>query len=183
MTAREIIHIADGNSVPVFAFLFLPLILAAVSGKFHGKGEGGRSPWKYLYAGLIYWVCFPGIFAAVVTGYTLFFSRESLLDVNLTVYLAPVLSMIGTLVVIGKKVDSDDVPGFDRISGLMTLIGLTFAIVLIIEKTRIWIWFGGSILMLALFAGGIFALLKWGAYMLFRGKDEPRIDPPSFREF
>ena len=182
MTARQIIYFADGNATLVFALLFLPLFFAMIIGIIHGEGRGGQSPWKYFYAGLIYWVCVPGIFAVVVTGYTLFFSRESLLDFNLMIYLVPIISMIGTLVIIGKKVDFTVVPGFDRISGLMTLIGLTFVIVLFIEKTRIWIWFGGSISMLLLFVGGIFALLKWSTYMLFRGKGEPRVDPSSFKE-
>ena len=72
----------------------------------------------------------------------------------------------------------DDIPGFDRLSGLMVVIAITFVLVLAIEKTRIWLFFGGSITRLILLVAGLLALLKWGAYMLFRKKDEPKRDPP-----
>ena len=73
-----------------------------------------------------------------------------------------------------------DVPGFDRLSGLMVMVGCSFVIALAIQKTRIWVFFGGSIEQLLLLAAGVFALLKWGSYMLFRQKEEPKSDPPPF---
>jgi len=73
------------------------------------------------------------------------------------------------------------VPGFDRLSGLMVMIGCSFAIALVIQKTRIFIFFGGSIERLFGLAIGVFALLKWGMYMLFRSPAEPKKDAPKFR--
>ncbi|MNC99374.1 hypothetical protein D3C83_176470 [compost metagenome] len=60
------------------------------------------------------------------------------------------------------------------------MIGCSFAVALAIQKTRIWILFGGSIQGLFILAAGIFALIRWGAYTLFRSKEEPRRDLPSF---
>lgn len=117
----------------------------------------------------------------MLTAYTLFFSRENLLDASLLAYFTPVVSMIVTLVFIRKSVSFDDIPGFDRLSGLMLMIGCSFAFALAIDKTRIWIWFGASIERLFLLALGMFALLRWGSYMLFRSHDEPKRKMPDVR--
>lgn len=173
MTTREFIQVADGHPLILVAAFLSPPMLAWLCGEMHGRNRGGDAPWKYVYSVLVYTACIPGLFAAVLTAYALFFTRENLLDASLLVYFLPVASMIVTLVHIRKRVTFDEVPGFDRLSGLMTMIGLSFAIALAIDKTRIWIWFGGSIQTLFLLAAGVFALLKWGCYMLFRGRDEP----------
>ena len=121
------------------------------------------------------------LFAAVLTAYTLFFTRENLLDVNMLVYVLPIVSMTATLILIRKNASFDEIPGFDRLSGLMVLIAITFVFVLIIERTRIWVLFGGSLASLAALVVGLYALLKWAAYMVFRRKDEPRVKPPSLK--
>jgi hypothetical protein len=88
--------------------------------------------------------------------------------------------MVTTLVLIHKNVSFDLVPGFDRLEGLMVMIACSFVLALAIQKTKIWIVFGGSIGGLFLLAAAIFALLKWGVYMLFRRREEPKQEPPSF---
>lgn len=159
-------------------FVAIPVI-AWLCGLLHKSGEGGITPWKYVYSVLVYLTCLPGIFAGVLTGYALFFSRENLMDVSILVYILPVNSMVVTLVLIRKRVDFDQVPGFDRLSGLMVMIACSFGIALAVEKTRIWIVFGGSVAMLMGLAMGIFALVKWGSYMLFRNRNEPRKAMPK----
>ena len=71
-------------------------------------------------------------------------------------------------------------PVGDPASGLMVMVGCSFVIALVIQKTRIFVFFGGSIEKLFLLAAGVFALLKWGTYMLFRRRDEPKELPPKF---
>src|SRR5262249_42889280 len=105
---------------------------------------------------------------------------QNLLNVNLAVYLLPIFSMIVTLIFIYKTVNFENVPGFDRISGLMVMIGCSFLIVLAIDKTRIWLVFHAPIAGLVAVAAGIFELLKWGTYMLFRRRDEPKQPVPKF---
>lgn len=180
MTTRDLLQLAGQHSLVLLTLFLVPPVLAWLSGLAHPRGAGGTAPWKYLYCVLVYLVCVPGMFAAVVTLYSLFFSRENLLDANLLVYFLPVVSMVATLILIRKNVAFDEVPGFDRLSGLMAMVGCSFAIALAILKTNIWIFFGGSIEKLLLLAAGVFALLKWGAYMLFRRREEPRRDRPEF---
>jgi len=82
------------------------------------------------------------------------------------------VSMIVTLAFIRKRVDFELIPGFERLSGLLVMIACSFAIALAIQKTKIFLFFGGSIHWLLLLAAVIFGLLKWGAHLLFRGRDE-----------
>lgn len=180
MTTRDRIQLAGQHPWVLVSAFIAPPVLAWLAGPLHGKDRGTLAPWKYLYSLLVYLVCVPGMFAAVITAYTLFFSRENLLDANLLAYFLPIVSMVATLVLIRKNVSFDDVPGFDRLSGLMVMVGCSFAIALAIQKTRIWVFFGGSIEKLFLLAAGVFALLKWGTYMLFRRRDEPKEEPPTF---
>ena len=180
MTARELVEVVSTRPLLLALLGVAPPVLAFVAGRWHGPGRGGFSPWRYVYAVLVYLVCVPGIGAAVLTAYTLFFTRENLLDKNLLVYALPIASMIATLVLIGKNASFDDIPGFDRLSGLMTLVAVTFVVLLVVQKTFIGLFFGASITTLLLLGAFLFALLKWGAHAVFRRSDEPRVKPPAF---
>jgi hypothetical protein len=180
MTARELIDLlAQRPALLVGALVLLPLSVLLL-GWIHGAGAGSRSPWRYVYAAIVYGASIPGVGAAVLTAYTLFFTRENLVDKNLLVYVLPVVSMALTLGLMRRQVAFDDVPGFDRLSGLMVLIAVTFGIVLAIKKTFVGIFFGASIGTLLVIAAGVFALLKWGAQALLRRPGEPRAKPPGF---
>jgi hypothetical protein len=180
MSTREFIELAGHHWLVLLAIFLAPPLAAWLCGWVHGRSGGGNAPWKYCYSVLVYLTCVPGTFAAVITAYTFFFTRENLLDVNPLVYFLPIVSMVATLVLIHKNVTFDLVPGFDRLEGLMVMIACSFALALAIQKTNIWIVFGGSIVGLFLLAAGVFALLKWGTYMLFRRREEPKQEPPTF---
>lgn len=180
MTGHELVALVGSNPSVLTLVLGLPLLVALASGVLHGRGHGGNAPWKYVYSAAIYATCVPGMLAAVLTAYTIFISRADLLDQNVLVYIVPLVTMALTLVVIRRQVAFDAVPGFDRIWGLMTMIAMTFIIVLAIARTRIFLFFGGSMAMLIGLCAFVFALLKWGAYMAFRGSHQPKIEPPRF---
>ena len=179
MTGRELVDLAGSNWIVLGSILGAPPLLALALGFVHKRGNGGNAPWKFVYSVVVYATCVPGMLSVVLTAYTLFFSRENLMDQDVLVYLAPIASMVATLMLVRKNVSFDAVPGFDRISGLMTMIGMTFAIILAIEKTRIFVVSFlpiGALIGICVF---VFALIKWGAYMAFRGSHEPKKEPPS----
>ena len=123
-------------------------------------------PLAWLYAVLIYVTSVPGVFALTLTLYTLLFTSETLLDVNLSVYGLPILTMGLTLGFLNRVVDFDLLPGFERLSGLMVLMAVSFAIVFVLFRLRVFLFFGGSMgTFIALFAIA-FALLKVGAKRL-----------------
>ena len=180
MTLNDIIGITGNNPlILLLIFTILPGI-AFILPMIHRRTIMAMSPWRYVYTVLIYLVAFPGILSFVFVGYTLFFTKSNLMNVNVLVYFLPIVSMVVTLIVMKKHVSFDDIPGFDRIYGLMTMIAMTFVFILIIEKTRIWLFFGGSIFFLIAIVVFLFSLLKWGSHMLFRGSDQSKRKPPSF---
>jgi hypothetical protein len=180
MTINDLINLANGHLLALVLFFVAPPVIAWLCGVIHGRGNGGNAPWKYVYSVLVYLVCIPGLLASVLTGYELFFQRADLLHVNIAVYFLPIISMIVTLIFIHKTVNFENVPGFDRISGLMVMIGLSFLVALAVDKTRILMLFHAPMAMLLGTAAAVFALIKWGTYMLFRRHDEPKQPAPKF---
>ncbi|MFH1114263.1 MAG: hypothetical protein V1792_10105 [Pseudomonadota bacterium] len=168
MTARELVMLASQYPWHLTAYFSAVPLASGLLGLVLRDGRGNRSPWNYLYSVLVHLACIPGILACVLTGYALFFTRENLLDANLIVYILPIVSMILTLVLIQRTVSFDDIPGFDRLSGLMILLAVTFVLVLGLRHTRFWIIFGSSMYALMAMTAVLFLLLKWGAYLLFR---------------
>lgn len=182
MTLQELINrIGQVDPRILLAIFAAPPLLAWLLSKCHRYGSGGRPPWRFLYSGLVYLVCIPGLLAGVLVAYHLFFLRQNLLQVNLFVYFLPLLSMIGTLVLVGRQADWADLPGVDRLYALMVILVVTFGVTLAIQKTRIWIVFGGTIRSLLLIALGCFLLLKWASWKLFRSSENRRFpdDAPS----
>ena len=167
MTINDLVGIAGQHPFVILLALGPLPVLAWFLGNWSGS-DGEYSPWKYLYSILVYAACVPGILAAVLTGYSVFFLQSNLMQVNILVYGLPVVAMILTLVVIGKQVEFARIPGFDRLSGLMLILGISFAAALLIVKARIWIVFGSSLATLFVIAILAFILLKWGSAKLFR---------------
>lgn len=136
MTLREFFQLlADNPAYIIFFFLMIP-ISALVAG-FIGKGEGHLSPWKYLYSVLIYLVCVPGIFAVTLNVYLFLFEKQSIFDTDVYTQILPIVSMIGTLLLIRNNVNLERIPGFGKLSGLVMMIGAILALMWIADKTRI----------------------------------------------
>ena len=60
----------------------------------HDPEKSVTGPWKYVYSVLIYLTSIPGVFAAVVVAYTMFFQRGNLLRLNVFVTFLPIASMV-----------------------------------------------------------------------------------------
>jgi hypothetical protein len=178
MTLRELLTLLGGDKRLLAVVCGGPPLLALVAGFLHGRDRGSATPWKYFYSTLVFAACIPGLVATVVTTYALVFAHENLLDLDVFVYVMPIVSMIATLILVGIRADFEALPGFGRLSGLMTMLGLTFVIVLFVSKTRVFLFFGGSIWILVGFASFIYALLKWGTYMAFRPRGAPERPRP-----
>lgn len=180
MTISELSkELSNYNSAFIIYLVAVPLVTFLYQ-YVHKRGYGIYSPHKYVYAILIYLTCIPGIFGSILTGYTLFILRGNLLHVNLFVYFLPIVSMIVTVVFMKKVVSLDRIPGFEKLWGLCVMLGITFILTLIILNTRIFLIFGGSMMTFFLVMIFLFALLKWGSYLLFRRKNEPSQKPPKF---
>ena len=179
MTVQELIDQAVAHPFPIVGAFGGEIALAFLVGQIHGAGRGGAAPWKYVYAVLVYAACVPGVLATLLTAYTLFFLRADLLEVNVFVYFAPIIAMAVTLFLIHRRVDFDEIPGFDRLWGLITMIAVSFGIVFALSRMFFGLFFFGSIANLIAISAFVFALLKWGTYMAFRKRGAPKASPPT----
>jgi hypothetical protein len=170
MTIQELVNFLGTYPKILLLFFILLPVFTFSYGKTFAKEKGIQSPHKYVYSSLVYLTCVPGIFAAIITIYSLFFIHTNLLQVNLLVYFVPIISMVVTLVLIRQNIKLDQIPGYYRLTGLMALLAATFIFALILIKTRIWLFFGGSILAFLIMVIVVFSLLKWGSNALFRNK-------------
>ncbi len=171
MTIRDVLNLAGEYPLVVSGLFGAPVVLAWILGLLHGKARDRKeAPLKYLYTLLVYGACIPGIAACLLTTYTLFFSHENILDVNLVVYFLPIVSMILTLAVIRRNVQLDAIPGFGRLSGLMLMIGISFVIALVINKLRFLLLFHSPFMTFVLLAIAAFALLRLGTAKVFKAK-------------
>ena len=142
-------------------FCALPLFTALVR-IVQGRMDCGDSSLRYIYTIIIYSVCFPGIISLLLTGYSIFFLKANLLKVNIVIYFLPILSMIVALAIIHYKNSFNDIPGFDKIQGFMIIIGTSFIITLVINKTVIFIGIFLGIKGLIIICIIVFILFKIG---------------------
>jgi hypothetical protein len=182
MTPRQWLELLGQQPACVGGYLALLPVLAFLLALVHRRGAGNDFPWKYLYSTLVYAACIPGSFGAVVVLYVLLFAKENLLDVNALVTFAPIAAMAVTLAIVGRNASLTALPGFGRLSGLLVVLGLTFAVLFALSRTHLWVVFGGSAGLLVAGAAFVFALIKWGGYMAFRRHDEPEKEAPKFGE-
>jgi hypothetical protein len=138
MTLQDFFKLLGENPNYVLWYFALIPFTALLAG-FIGKGEGHISPWKYLYSALIFLVCIPGIFAVTLNIYLFLFERNqrSILESDILSQILPVVSMILTLFIISKNTHFSSIPGFEKISGLMTMITATFAFMWFLDRTHI----------------------------------------------
>lgn len=115
----------------------------------------------------------------MLVAYGVLFVRANLLTVNVLVYFGPIVAMAATLVLIHRAVDFDDIPGSDRLSALVTLLALSFAIVFLLSRSFFGAFFFGSIGYLIAICVVVFALLKWSARTAFRRRGAPRPVRPA----
>lgn len=128
----------SGAEQPVYIlFYFLIVPLTALLTGWLAKGEGDQSPWNYLYSAMLYLVCVPGIFAISLQVYLFLFERRSIFEMSMLMEVLPMLSMLGTILIVRRNVDMDKIPGFDKLSGLVMMISAALAIMWFVDRTHI----------------------------------------------
>jgi len=130
--------LSDNPSVVCFLFISVPL--TAFLASIFGKNEGAVTPWKELYTTLVYLTCIPGIFAITLNVYYFLFEKQRIADASLYVQVLPIISMAITLWLIRKNVDFKDIPGFEKLGGLITILAAVIIFMWILEKTRIFVF-------------------------------------------
>lgn len=180
-TLRHLIELISSHSHWLPYGYGAPVVLSLLLNMSLKLTQANRAPWTYIYSLLVYLVCLPGIFSITLVAYALFFTNENLLDANILVYFLPIVTMVLTLVIINKKISMNDLPGFERLSALMLLMGVTFLIILAIRKTHIGIFFwAGGLGTLFILGIMLYLILQWSMKKLFQTKKDPNRKLKSF---
>ncbi|MEM7248340.1 MAG: hypothetical protein AAF533_23600 [Acidobacteriota bacterium] len=171
MTPRELIALAGEHSAIALAVQLVAPALSGLLGLLPKGAELSR-PRAWTLSVMVYAATIPGCAALALAAKSLLFRGPDLLDLPLVVSFVPIAVMIATLWLIGRQAEFDDIPGFDRLSGLIMVMLATFAIAFFLSRTRLWIVFGGSMLALAVLAILVFLLLSWGLHVLMGRPDD-----------
>jgi hypothetical protein len=138
MTLGDFLNYISMHPTYVFAYFIGIPILAFLIG-LATKKQSYDSSWSYVFSGLIYAVSVPGIFTITLMIYTFFFERRSILDINLTTQVLPIVSMIATFLIIKKFVPLNYIPGFNEIGNLFSMIIVAILALWLLDKTRIMV--------------------------------------------
>jgi len=167
MSVQQFFDYLSQHSLVIVLYFVVIFILAFIV-----SVKQKKSPSNFLaktLSALVFLVSVPGIMATILVFYSLFFIRQNLLEVNIILYFLPIISMIVTLFFISKKVSLNTLPGFDRLSGLMTVLVLTGMALLMLYKLRFVVGFFASIQSLLIF-GVIFYFVFKSAMNKLTGK-------------
>ncbi len=100
----------------------------------------------------------------MVVAYLAFVTQTDLFrQVDALLAFGPILAGFATLVLVPHVMPLDDIPGFDRLFGLMVLVGVAFSAVALLVKTRIFagfVFFGGLKDLLVM-AFCVYLLVRW----------------------
>lgn len=160
MTLQELFDFLGENPHYITGyFLLIPLI--ALLANWICSGEGHQAPWKYLYSILIFAACVPGVFSVALSVYFFLFQRGNILNTNVLTQILPVLSMILTITIIRRNVALEYIPGSERISSLMMLIGAVLVFMYILDRTHIIAWVRIPVGAFLLILGGLLLVMRF----------------------
>lgn len=158
MTIQNLIDWFSENQYIVLgyfgAILVVSILVVLVANK---KNIGSL---KYVMSVLVYGVTVPGILAFILTLYSLLMLKTSLLNVSVVSYFVPVIAMVLTLFILSKKVHMRDIPGFNKLSSLMVMIGIAFSIVFVLQKTYFGVLFIGGFTQLIIVFAVLLVIIK-----------------------
>ena len=139
MTLKELFsYIGQNPNFVLFYFLIIP-VTALLCGIL-GKNEGHLSPWKYLYAFLIYCVSIPGIFAVALNIYFFLFQRGDVMQTDVYMQILPIFVLLVTIWLIRRNVDLELIPGFKTLAGLWLMMFASMSLMFLLDRTRIFVF-------------------------------------------
>jgi hypothetical protein len=162
MTLGELFRFLGENPTYITAYFLMIPILALIA-NWISIGEGHQSPWKYLYAVLVFAACVPGVFSVGLSVYHFLFERGSIMNTNVLTQILPVLSMIITISIIKRNVPLSYVPGSERISSLMLIIGATLVLMYIIDRTRLFVFVNVPVGAFLLILVGLLIVMRYAS--------------------
>lgn len=149
MSVQQFIQYLSQHNMMIVSY-FVVIFIVALGLSIRQKKSASKLS-AQLLSGLVFLVSIPGIMATIIVFYSLFFIQMNLLEVNIILYFLPIIAMVLTLYSISKYTNLNTLPGFDRLSGLMTVLFLTGIALLMLYKLRFVVGFFASIQSLLIF--------------------------------
>ncbi|XWW46977.1 hypothetical protein JYG30_05895 [Fibrella sp. USSR17] len=137
MTFRDLFDYAAAQPGLIALLLLLTPVFAFVLNVWAGDTPQAIWRWRYLYAGLVYTACIPGMFAVTLALYLFLFERQSIWAMSLVLQVLPVLTMVATLMLIRRKLPFQYIPGFGRLSSFLTLITALIGVLWFVDRLRL----------------------------------------------
>ncbi|MDC8004858.1 hypothetical protein POV27_12420 [Aureisphaera galaxeae] len=147
---------------------YVVVILFSLLGLLTVSKNNFKAPISYGYTALVYLATIPGVFSVMLVAYNLFFLRANLLQLNIAVYFVPIIGMLLSLMIIHRTVPMSEIPGFDRLSGLILVITMAFILTYILQRMFFGVLFIGSFTHLILLFLVILVLLRLGWKRVFK---------------
>ena len=137
MTLLDFYQAIRANPWPLALLLAALPLLTLLVNLWAGPTAEQIFRWRYVYTGLVYAACIPGVFAFVLNLYLFLFERQSVWQMNLVLQLLPLLTMGLTLLLIRQKIPFRAVPGFGKISGFLTLIAALMGLLYLLDRLQL----------------------------------------------
>lgn len=176
MTGHELLALAGQNPQALGALLGAPCA-AALALQAAPATDWPRGPLAYVWSAIVYAASVPGIMAIVTLLYLGLGLHKNVLETDLLLAFGPIVAMVAVLWLVGRKVPISALPGVDRLGGMLLMLAATFAMLFMLDRTRIMVLFHGGIGSLLLIGLGLFVVFKFGFNRLF-GRRPPA--PPSY---
>ncbi|MBK7233308.1 MAG: hypothetical protein IPH93_13855 [Saprospiraceae bacterium] len=164
MTLQDFFNLITAHPFYSLAYCLVIPCIALVAG-WTSEPNTHHSPWKYVFTFLIYAIAIPGIFAATLNLYFFFWERRSIMETNLVIQVLPFISMLATFWISARFISFDEIPGFGKLTALISIIAVMLTLMWILDRTRIFALTGLPFtfvifLLLALVLTAVFSLRK-----------------------
>lgn len=137
MTIEDLLTYLTNDKTALFLFfILLPIITVIIT--IVSAGRSLEKPYSYLFSGLLFVVCIPGVLSITLWIYSMFFERKAIWQLPFFVYYLPIIIMAICIYILKKKrIPIRRLPWSGELYELLVLSTITFASILIMMKLDI----------------------------------------------
>lgn len=157
MSIQDIISWFNTHQSAVLYYYIAVIALAIISNLI--VNTKNISAVKYVMSFLVYTVSIPGVLAVFLLLYNILFIRSNVLDLGLVTYFLPIIAMVIVLLILNRKIKMSKLPGFTRLSSLIVIIGISFLLLFVLQRSYFGVLFLGGFTQLLLVFAVIMAIL------------------------
>jgi hypothetical protein len=158
MSIQDIITWFDSHHAAVLYYFGIALVLALLCT--YIVNAKNISTIKYVMSFIVYAVTIPGVLALFLLLYNILFLGSSMLQLGLVTYFLPIVAMILILLILNRKIKMSKLPGFTRLSSLIIIIGISFVLLFILQRSYFGVIFLGGFTQLLLVFAVIMIVLR-----------------------